>query len=195
MIIRFNTLKTVQAAAVLLKLERHRKMSRLRLLKLLYIADRQSIAETLRPITGDDVVAMENGPVLSKTYRLICGEARKDASIRKDGPIWDSHIAKDGKRDHVLMQDPGNDLLSENEVQRLHAVSAFWRGKKDFAIADETHGFAEWVKNQPAEGGREDISLHDILVALGMANMEQSLTEEAEDDEQMADLLSSVASK
>src|SRR6266480_2169456 len=101
MIIPFDPLKAAQAASVLLK-EEGGRMSRLRLLKLLYIADRESIAETLRPITGDEVVAMDHGPVLSMTYRFIC---------RRQAPgtaIWETYIVQDGLRDHVLVADPGD---------------------------------------------------------------------------------------
>src|ERR1035441_6261599 len=108
MLIPFETLKAVQAAAVLLK-EENGTMSRLRLLKLLYIADRESIAETLRSITGDDVMAMDHGPVLSKTYRLIKREAGAE------NVIWDKYIAQDGDRNHALVADPGDGRLSEYE--------------------------------------------------------------------------------
>jgi hypothetical protein len=192
MIVQFNTLKSVQAVAVLLKREKDRKLSRLRILKLLYIADRESIAETLRPITGDDVVAMDHGPVLSKTYRLIRGEVEKDGSIRNDGPIWDKYIFRDGTRYHTLACDPGEDLLCEYEIKKLNAVSATRHGMTDYAIADETHLFPEWVKNQPPEGGREPITLHDLLAALDMLEVEASLLEAQKDDEEMASLLSNV---
>ena len=82
MVIPFDTLKIVQAAAVLLK-EEAGQMTRLRLLKLLYIADRESLAETLRPISGDDVVAMDHGPVLSSTYKLIRREGGPTETLPK----------------------------------------------------------------------------------------------------------------
>ena len=43
-------------------------MPMLKVLKLMYLADRTSLIETGFPITGDTVVAMDKGPVLSKTY-------------------------------------------------------------------------------------------------------------------------------
>ena len=42
---RFNFSRTLQSAAILLKLQPNRRMSYLRLLKLLYIADREMLAE------------------------------------------------------------------------------------------------------------------------------------------------------
>ena len=52
MTFRFDYDKALQAAGVLLSLDGDR-MERIRLLKLLYIADRELLAETGRTITGD----------------------------------------------------------------------------------------------------------------------------------------------
>ncbi len=74
MTFRFNFEKTLQAAGVLLSLDDNR-MDRIRLLKLLYIADRELLAEVGRPMTGDIPVAMKYGPVPSRVYDLIKGLA------------------------------------------------------------------------------------------------------------------------
>lgn len=68
--------KTLQAVAVLLELDGGR-MARIRLLKLLYIVDRELLADVARPLTGARVVAMKYGPVLSQVYDLIKGEAAR----------------------------------------------------------------------------------------------------------------------
>jgi uncharacterized phage-associated protein len=185
MIISFDTLKTAQAAAVLLK-EEGGKMTRLRLLKLLYIADRESIAETLRPITGDDVVAMDHGPVLSRTYQLI----RREAGSANF--VWNKYIAQEGARDHVLINDPGDSQLSEYETSKLRAISALRRGMTDYEIADETHRFPEWIRNQPPEGGKEQISLHDLLDALGMKEYEERLMQEQQSEDAFEAALATV---
>lgn len=185
MLISFETLKTVQAAAILLK-EENGTMSRLRLLKLLYIADRESIAETLHSITGDDVMAMDHGPVLSKTYRLI----KREAGAGNES--WDKYIEQDGDRNHKLLADPGDGRLSEYEVTKLRGVSAMRRGMTDYQIADETHKFPEWIANQPPEGSRKEISLHDVLSALGMSAYEQRLVDERNAEADFETALASV---
>src|SRR5688572_14417051 len=75
-----NLAKTVQATAVLLQAAPGERMSYMRLLKLLYLADRRMMRETGSPITFDRVVAMKHGPVLSETYSLIKGE-HPDAGV------------------------------------------------------------------------------------------------------------------
>ncbi|HSZ59207.1 MAG TPA: Panacea domain-containing protein [Tepidisphaeraceae bacterium] len=92
MLIPFDPFKVTQAAAVLLKTEANRSMSRLRLLKLLYIADREALKERARPITGDRPVAMDHGPVLSHTYDLIKGTDFAS-------PTWERYLRPVGSRD------------------------------------------------------------------------------------------------
>jgi uncharacterized phage-associated protein len=79
----------VQAIAAFLHFHGTKDMSYLRMLKLLYIADRESLRATGRPITGDQMVAMEHGPVLSGVFDLIKGE-------HKAWPRWSECFKKNG---------------------------------------------------------------------------------------------------
>jgi uncharacterized phage-associated protein len=85
---RFDLEKTIQAVGLLLKLEGS-PISRLRLLKLLYIADRELLVESGRPLTGDIALAMKYGPVLSRVYDYIKG-------IVRDGESWHEHFENAG---------------------------------------------------------------------------------------------------
>src|SRR5436190_24334529 len=69
-----NVLKTAQAAAVLIRAECATGMNYMRVLKLLYIADRECLRRYGRVITGDRAVATKRGPVLSVSLDLIKGE-------------------------------------------------------------------------------------------------------------------------
>ena len=69
----FNEKKATQAAAYLLRL-RGGRMSYMKLIKLLYLADRISLNRRGRPITTDRYVSMDRGPVLSRTLNLITEE-------------------------------------------------------------------------------------------------------------------------
>ena len=60
----FNLTKAAQATALLLHGRPARRMSYLRVLKLLYLADREMLTQKLRTITGDQPIAMKKGPVL-----------------------------------------------------------------------------------------------------------------------------------
>lgn len=178
MLITFNILKVAQASAVLLKQEPGRRMSRLRLLKLLYIADRESLQESARPITGDNPVAMRNGPVLSQTYDLIKGA---DVGVAE----WDQYLRSVG-RDVELVADPGVGKLSRREVAKLQEVAARFFQFDDWDVAECTHTFEEWEKNKPQGGGSNAIPLDDLLDATGQAAKKDALLE-TQRAEQIAD--------
>ena len=112
---RFEPLKTTQAAGHLLTLE-GRVMDRMRLLKLLYIVDRELLAAKGRTLTGDRAVAMNYGPVLSHTYNLVKGKEQSPED-------WNRYIRSVNKK-LVLMGDPGRGELSKREIDKLKEVSS-----------------------------------------------------------------------
>ena len=66
--------RSLQAAAYLLKSAKGRELRYIHLLKMLYIADREYLVEYGYTITGDNAVAMQYGPVLSRILNLIKGQ-------------------------------------------------------------------------------------------------------------------------
>jgi uncharacterized phage-associated protein len=68
--LRFNEAKATQAAARLLR-NRGGTMSYMKLIKLLYLADREALASWGRPITTGNYVSMDKGPVLSHVLDRI----------------------------------------------------------------------------------------------------------------------------
>ncbi len=154
---RFDFDKSVQAASYLLHLEEGR-MSYLRLLKLLYIAERELLAQTAAPLTGDIYKAMEHGPVLSQVLNLIKG-------MGTPSPEWERFIRRDGYAVN-LIGEPGRGRLSGEVIDKLSEVSARYREKDHWDLKDLTHEFPESKKNVPG-GGSALIPLEDILEAQG----------------------------
>src|SRR3989442_5674884 len=103
---RFNLKQTLQAAAHLVNLQPNSRLNYTRALKLLYVAERELLAETGSLLTADLPCAMENGPVLSRTYNLIIGRGPTDQQT-----TWSDYIQTDGY-DLVLKEDPGHGELS-----------------------------------------------------------------------------------
>ena len=73
MTLLFNEAKATQAAAHILHL-RGGSMSYVKLIKLLYLADREALIRWGRPITTDRYVSLDIGPVVNRVYELIRGE-------------------------------------------------------------------------------------------------------------------------
>ena len=154
---KFDSLKTTQAAGVLLSLEK-RVMDRLRLLKLLYIADRELLAARGRTLTGDRAVAMNYGPVLCQTYDLIKGNENSPED-------WDKHIRSVGKK-LVLMGDPGRSELSRREVDKLNELTERFRHITTLGLSAVTHEYSEWLKNF-APDNSTPIPWVDVLKDMG----------------------------
>jgi len=162
-----DTYKTIQAAAALLRGERSREMSYMRLLKLLYMADRQSLAETGRPIVGGRQVAMDYGPVPSRVYDAI---KACDPSLMH----WMDFIERDCYKVR-LVKDPGVARLTKYEAKTLADVSAKYAHLSDWDLVQLTHDFPEYKQHEPPKGSSLDIPWEDIVVAVGLADKLSSI--------------------
>jgi hypothetical protein len=104
------------------------RISYVKLLKMLYLADKQMLIERGYPITYDRWYAMQYGPILSATYNRIRG---KTVST-----YWSEYIDTDtDKFDVVLKGDPGSDDLSRAEDRIIDAVFEKYKNHKP---SDET---------------------------------------------------------
>jgi uncharacterized phage-associated protein len=135
-------------------------MSYLRLLKLLYIADRESLQTGNRPIVGTRPVAMKNGPLHSKVLDLI---NQRDI----DEPKWSRFIQRQGY-EVVLVRDPGVSELSRFEIDLLNRVARDHSNMDDWELVEHTHTFGEW-KECYQEDTSSTIRVEDILAALNVS--------------------------
>ncbi len=180
---RWNFKKAIEAAGVLLRMARGKRMRFIRLLKLLYIADRVSIEETGRPITGDRIVAMRQGPVLSRVYDCIKGEY-------PDQTEWDRFFVTEDPFDIRMKKTPGIGELCRYEVEVLQRVSRDRVLDDDWKVVDETHAFPEWT--DPGNTSRP-ISYRDVLDAVGHGDQADRLLAEARADEVLDELIEGAA--
>lgn len=149
---RFQPLRATQAAALLAKLEGGR-INYTKMLKLLYLADRRSLVEIGCPVTGDHVVNMANGPVLSGVYDFIKSKA-------PDGVSWKRFLRTDGY-ELVLEGDAGDGELSEYDVDILTELHAQHRKDTFWQLIAEVHKLPEWKR--PEGCGAEALDYEDIL--------------------------------
>ena len=182
MLIRLDIMKLTQAAAFLVK--RHNGfITRMRLLKLLYIADRELIQQVHRPLTGDHPVAMDFGPVLSHTYDLLKGEA---TGI----DVWGGYIQQVAPYTHKLIADPGVGKLSKRELGKLDEIVQRYWWMDDDELSRITHEFPEWKRNQPPKRGMKRIPTEHVLEAVGLGSQIEQIKQEARADAELDALLS-----
>ena len=115
----FNERKTAQAAAHLLKLHGG-TMSYMVLIKLLYFADKEALIHTGYSITGDQMLSMKNGPVLSAVLDLV-HMGRPD-----EATAWFEYVSENQGYDVSLVRDtPEADELSPATRRNTATHSGF----------------------------------------------------------------------
>lgn len=115
----------------------------LRATKLIYLADRRSMAERDHPVTGDDFVSMRHGPVNTYTYSLMNGEVEQHQTH-----IWAEFIAPRAGNNLQLAKPVTHadlDELSRSDIRILEATWAEFKDIDQFDLAEWTHKFCpEW---------------------------------------------------
>ena len=142
----------------------------MKVLKILFYADRECLKQVGRPITGDTMCAMKYGPVLSNTLDLIRDRA-------SDAQEWGQWIVTE-HRNVRLARDPGNDELSPFEIDILHEMWDKYKDIDPFDLANDTHDLLEWKKNEPPPGSSKRIPFEDILESVGRTDVD-GVAEEA----------------
>jgi uncharacterized phage-associated protein len=130
---KFSVEKALQVLAYFLK---DGAMDKAKLMKLVYLADREHFIETGTSITGDRLCAMPYGPVPSTTLDLV------------DGNIRNSYVFKFIHIDNVrvsLANDPGDDQLSAPERETLRRVMRTHGSLKTWHLVHRTHKLPEYL--------------------------------------------------
>lgn len=145
-------------------------MSHLKLIKLLYLMDRESLRRWGRPVTGDSPVSMPHGPVLSRTYDLMNIGEREDDD---HGPTyWGKYISDIGNHEVKLKTaKPGTDDLSEAEIELIEEIFRRFGKMSRWELRDYTHALPEW--EDPGQSSAP-IPMESLLSVLGKTDLEIS---------------------
>lgn len=175
----FRERKSAQIAAWFLD-QAGGRMSHLKLLKLMYLAEREAMAEAGSPMTGDRFVAMPYGPVLSRTLDHITGNLKPTP----DG--WDTWIsALENHEVARAARPPEDSVLDELSPADRDVLNRTWDrfGSMDkWQLVDYTHEHCpEWVD---PNGSSFTIPAVQIFEALGKPHdVAQQLAEELAEQE------------
>lgn len=157
----FNELKSAQAASLLISLHGG-KLNYMVLIKLLYLADRQTLLEHGYTITGDSFVSMPRGPVLSGIYDLITV-----GRYKKITP-WFRYISEPKNYEVKLAEHAPSkkDELSKYETQLLEEIYRRYGSMDKWALVDLMHRLPEW---EDPKGSSISIDPQTILRLEGIA--------------------------
>lgn len=158
----FKKQKTIEAASFLLReLDARREgIPYIKLIKLLYIADREMLRRKRRTLTGDQHWSMKFGPVLGNTLSLIKG----------GDPDWDRQFQTDLDAKVILEQAPsGTHELSRADLEVLTFVVGEFGHMPWSQLVELTHTFPEWKETKR---GRSEIHLWTMAKAVGFTDDE-----------------------
>ena len=156
---RYNEEKATALACRFLELAGG-ELEDLKLMKLMYLAEREAIRLRNVGITGDRMVSMKNGPVLKHTLDRLTPLDQIDP-----GGVWREYIEIPSKWEVRLKRPfPPEKALSRGE---LTIADEIWKGhgnKSKWQLVELTHTFDEW--RDPGES-RRPIQFQEILIGLG----------------------------
>lgn len=123
-------------------------IDKLKVIKLVYFADRYHLRKFGRPIVSGEYFAMEHGPVNSGTKDIadmtdFLGDREKEYASKFLKVLSDKHVIESSA--NVDMK-----VFSESD---LEALAFTWKkfGKEDsFGLRDITHHYPEWKKHKEA---------------------------------------------
>lgn len=168
--------KLIQVVGYMLK-KNNGKMNYTKLIKLLYLADRQSIDETDVSITGDTYYSMDDGPVLSTLYDLIKGNAKKEYQ-----QIWDTYFSTVRKNEGFLLAkiiDISDDKIPLYAFDILDSVGTKFKDFRFGQMINYVHNNCpEW---KPPNGSSIKIEKATILEKLGRT--QEQIDDILEEDE------------
>ena len=169
MITGFNELLAAQIAAFFAH-KQGGEIPVLKLIKLIYLADRESMTITGYPITNDRFVSMPHGPVNSLTLNYVDGNCESAA--------WSSLISSKANHSVGLAKPISrNDLdeLSDADIDVLETVWGKFGGMDKWQIRNWTHEYCpEW---EDPQGSCTPIPHERVLRFLGIESASELAAE------------------
>jgi uncharacterized phage-associated protein len=162
----FNPRKAAQVVAYL-ALKAGGRIDVLKVVKLVYLADRDSLKTWGAPILDEQHVSMPHGPVNSSTYSHLNGEH----DLTSCG--WSDYL--EDQANHIVgvvegVKADSLDELSEADIQSLEAVWSQFQHMTKWQIRDWTHDRNNVPEWEDPKGSSRPIPLERIMTMVGIEN-------------------------
>jgi uncharacterized phage-associated protein len=180
----FDLKKTISAVAFLA--QRDGQLNMFLSLKMLYLADKKALESWGKTITGDKMVSMPKGPVLSTVYDLFKGVGEV-GSVNE----WNRYFGETVNNKIKLLKDAEIGQLSQDEIEALAWARTEVESYAPWSVADWLHKTCpEW---EDPEGSSRPIDPALILRNAGRTEDEIRMIEEStEAFNQIRDLVNSL---
>lgn len=159
MYFQFDEEQMVESATRFLEKEGG-KMNHLKLVKLLYIADRLAIYKYGSPIIGGRNYSLPFGPVSSEACNIVRDQVQSS--------LWNQFVERDSS--YVIKLKSGESfsgIISDADIEIIDEVYAKYGQMDRFQLSEYTHQyFKEW--KEPG-GGSIPITYKDMLSAMDLS--------------------------
>jgi uncharacterized phage-associated protein len=163
-LVGFRSRKAAQLCAYFAGREADGMIDKLKLIKLIYLAERRCLADWHRPMLFDEMFSLPHGPVCSSTLNGIDGAFQKTT--------WDEYISRHGNRVVAVKRLSRSDLDEVSDAE-FSIVERIWRrfgGKTASQLRNYTH---DKCPEYTETSGRIPISYKEILTEVG-ASVEEA---------------------
>jgi uncharacterized phage-associated protein len=150
----FNSDKASQAILWLIQ-RNNGSMDKLKLVKLLFLADREHLAKYGRPIIGGTYYTMDYGPVSSELLNYL--------EVAEGGTL---PFRVEDQFKLVVNQPCDEEWLSQSDLDVLDGIYKGYGHIDRFLLSNITHQLKVYKKNEPAKGGRNYLSYEDFFLDL-----------------------------
>lgn len=153
-LVGFQSEKAAQIAAKFLELAGGR-MDKLKLIKLLYLFERESFRKRGRPTLYDEYYSLKDGP--------ICSSALNGLNSALDG-AWGKNVVKNGRKDIFRASDARDDRISRSDMDIIEDLWARFHGMTASQLRNWTH--LNCPEYSEVKSGRKPITVRQIAEAL-----------------------------
>lgn len=140
--LRFNLKKATQAINFLAR-KSHGEIDKIKVVKLIYFADRFHLRKYGRPITNDEYWAMSYGPVNSGVKDIsdmseFLGDTERDYASQ--------YIESPNKNVIKSIREVNNKVFSQTDIEALNWAWETFGHINGFDLANLSHQYPEWLK-------------------------------------------------
>lgn len=151
-LLEFDYKKATQAINYLARKEGG-QIGKLKLIKLVYLADRYHLRKYGRPISNDTYFAMPYGPVGSSVKDIA---EFSDFLADEEAEYAGRYISR-GPKQHTVVStaDVDTDVFSKSDIEALDFAYNEFGGQQPFSLVGTTHRYPEWKKFESALESKE----------------------------------------
>lgn len=159
----FDYKKATQAINYLARKEGG-QIDKLKLIKLIYLAERYHLRRHGRPIVNDTYFAMKRGPVASSVKDIA--ELSSDFLADEEKSYAQAYIKPSDNYMIGSLNEVDTDLFSDSELEALDFAYSQFGGLHQYELVNLTHEYPEWKQFESAlraGASRERMSYRDFF--------------------------------